>query len=419
MDKSAENKGRFVQITNTLSGIWDLATTQGGDLVISAYENQSLNFYLLQKENKIRNILPDSVFIPKKLPHMKNFLAMGRTQIAQAKKMEYRTRYQLDFAQSQVTQDPFWGTQGGAVLSFSDMLSDRYFTFVIFNNATTSTDFFRSLNFSASYFNLKKRMNYGLGIYRLAGRFFNFKDQFFFEDRVGGFLALSYPFSQFSRLEMSLNVDYSDKEVLGGPRRFAWLYSQYISYIQDNSLFFVSGPIDGHRLNITIGQTTDWRFAKVHYISYLIDYRYYHRLTFRSALAFRLMYLGNAGKETRWYYLGGSWDLRGYSLWSLRGENIGLFSTELRFPFLDLLVMKFPFVNMYFPQIRGAAFVDIGDAWSGGLDPSDFKGAMGIGWRLNLFGVIVLRFDMGKKFNFKNKRLEPKIFTQLFFGWDF
>ncbi|GAB4173560.1 MAG: basic secretory protein-like protein [Calditrichia bacterium] len=411
---------KYFRHTRLISGLWDIAITPNRDIVYSVFENQSMQFRLIKHgkyEDKEQDpsifFRPDTTIFPYRTVEVDDYL------IQNAKKLEYKSKFQLDFAQSQVSQDPFWGTQGGAALSFSDVLSNQRFNLLLYNNATTQADFFKSINFALSYINLKHRINYAAGAYRLAGRFYNFKDQFFFEDRVGGFMTISYPLSHFNRIDLSLNFGYSDKEVFGEQRRYSWLYTQYLSYVFDNSLFFVTGPLDGTRFNITVGQTTDWRFARVHHVTYLLDFRKYVRLGTRSALAFRLMHLGNSGRETRWYFLGGSWDLRGYSLWSLRGDKVALMSTELRFPFFDLFYLQTPVLPLYLSQVRGAVFVDVGNAWNGTAVLSDFKGAVGVGWRVNVFGFLVLRFDIGKKYTFRTNSFSDAIFTQFFFGWDF
>ena len=56
----------------------------------------------------------------------------------------YRRKYNLDFAASQVSQNPIWGTSGGAFMAFSDMLGDDYWYFSLFSNNTSSSDLLRS-----------------------------------------------------------------------------------------------------------------------------------------------------------------------------------------------------------------------------------------------------------------------------------
>ena len=73
----------------------------------------------------------------------------------------------------------------------------------------------------------------------------------------------------------------------------------------------------------------------------------------------------NIGKETIKFFMGGSWDLRGYRRWSIWGEKMVLFSQELRFPFIDRFAINFPFGGLGFSSIRGALFLDNGNAWNG------------------------------------------------------
>lgn len=330
-------------------------------------------------------------------------------------RLQYKKKYSLDFAQTQVSQDPFWGTTGGAMLAFTDLLGNDQYYLLIYNNSQTRSEFIKSFNFALTKVSLEKRMNYGYGLFRFAGRYFNFKDGFFYEDRVGGFFTISYPFSQFNRLEFNTNLSYSDKDVFGLYRRFAILTSNSVSFVSDNSIWWYTGPIDGHRYNITLANTYDLRWSNVNYYTLLVDLRQYVRLNRQFTYAIRFLTLLNEGKETRWYYLGGSWDLRGYRRWSVRGEKIALISQELRFPFIDYLGINFPFGGIGFRAIRGALFLDAGNAWNDRLD--GLLGSAGMGVRMNLGGVLVLRLDVGRTTNFK--RFTSSWFTQFFFGWDF
>ena len=134
----------------------------------------------------------------------------------------------------------------------------------------------------------------------------------------------------------------------------------------------------------------------------------------------------NHGKEALRFYMGGSWDLRGYKRWSLWGKKIFLINNELRFPFIDRFIINFPFGGMGFSAIRGAAFMDFGNAWDDKLDT--VLGSTGFGIRFRLGGFLVLRYDIGKKFtltdthdifNKNNIKIKSGLFQQFFFGWDF
>jgi hemolysin activation/secretion protein len=115
--------------------------------------------------------------------------------------------------------------------------------------------------------------------------------------------------------------------------------------------------------------------------------------------------------------MGGSWDLRGYPRWSLRGKKLWLITNELRFPFLDQISLKFPIVGITFFDIRGALFVDAGNAWDENY--SRTFGSIGCGMRLSIAGFLVLRYDIGKRIENNFRTLQRDIFHQFFFGWDF
>ena len=73
---------------------------------------------------------------------------------------------------------------------------------------------------------------------------------------------------------------------------------------------------------------------------------------------------------------------------------------------------------MVFPGIRGAIFADAGNAWNGN-DFDGLLGSAGYGFRFNLGGFLVLRMDIGKRFDFDERKFSKNWFSQFFFGWDF
>ena len=81
---------------------------------------------------------------------------------------------------------------------------------------------------------------------------------------------------------------------------------------------------------------------------------------------------------------------------------------------------------MAFSSIRGATFIDLGNAWDDKLN--DVLGSFGWGFRFRLGGVLVLRYDIGKRFKlhdandlFNSHKFSKQhgLFHQFFFGWDF
>ncbi len=404
---------RIKQLSFFTNASFDPEWVDNDRLLFAVYENNRFQIREMDSlETKLEvdhylanlKLLGNRKWFPKSLPGGK---VLG--------KLRYQKKYSLDIAQTQVSQDPFWGTTGGAILSFTDMLGNDQYYFLIYNNAQSRGDFLRSFNLAITKVSLGKRTNYGYGLFRFAGRYFNYKDGFYYEDRAGGFFAITYPFSQFERIEFNTNFSYSDKEIFGEPRRLAVLTSHWFSFVSDNSLWYYTGPIEGHRYLFSIGNTYYIRWSNVNYYTVFLDLRQYLRLSRGLTYAIRFLTMYNEGKDARWFYLGGSWDMRGYHRWSIRGEKILFISNELRFPFIDYMNIKFPFLSMGFRAIRGALFFDAGNAWNERWP--GFLGSMGFGFRMNLFGYFVLRLDIGKTTNFK--RFTSRWFTQFFFGWDF
>ncbi len=334
--------------------------------------------------------------------------------------LKYEREYQLDIAQSQISTDPVFGTIGGAALSLSDILGNDQYYFLLYNTAQTSSEILSSFNIAISRVSLSQRTPMAYGIYHYSGRRYDLldPDEYFYERAFGGYFAVSYPFSKFRRIEGSVSVGNSTKEVIADIKeRKALLVTNSISYIKDNALYYWTGPIDGNRFNLTLSYTTDIQYSNVNYFSILADYRRYFRLDQRTAYAARLELLYNDGKEARRWFLGGSWDLRGWPRWSIRGTKLWLTSHELRFPLLDSFGFNFPFGNVTLGLIRGALFFDAGNAWDQGYGQT--LGSVGFGLRFNLLGVLVLRYDVGKRIENNFTRFESDFYNQFFFGWDF
>lgn len=333
--------------------------------------------------------------------------------------IRYTGEYKLDIAQSQISTDPIFGTSGGAALAMSDVLGNEQYYFLIYNTAQARSEFLESFNIAISRLSLGKRANHAYGIFHFAGNRYDLTDPdlFYYERAFGGYFALSYPLSKFRRIESSITVSNSDKDIFVELPRKALLMSTSFTFIGDNSLWGPSGPLDGGRMKLTLAYTTDVQHSNVSYYTLLADYRHYWRLSTRSALASRVHLWYNEGREARRFFMGGSWDLRGWQRWSIRGQKLWLTSHELRFPFIDQLGIRFPFGGLTFGAIRGALFTDIGGAWD--HQYIDTKGSVGGGIRLNFAGAIVLRYDIGKRIEKNMSKFQEGLFHQFFFGWDF
>ena len=405
-----------VRFTNYITAAVDPSWTENNGLLFSSFENFSYNI------QKIPDVLSNLDFNSLKYNSLQEYTFKGGPKLIQEYEVDpsqkYKRKYSLDLAQGQVIQDPLYGTSGGAQIALSDILGDDKYYFLLYNNAQSKSDFFSSFNYAITRVFLAKRLNFAYGLYHFSGHriySINFND-YYWERKYGASFSLSYPLSKFKRLAADIYFNRSDRDYLTY-RRKAMLFSYFLSYIKDNSIWGMTGPVDGTRYNVTVGYTKDITYNNVKYWTLLLDIRNYFRLTNRITLASRLMTLYNEGKEAQRYYFGGSWDLRGYKRFSLAGEKIWLSSTELRFPFIDLLGISFPIIRLVFRDVRGALFLDFGNSWNKKYD--DTLGSYGFGVRLNIFGVLVLRYDTGRKFINKFELVRGGKFKQFFFGWDF
>lgn len=350
-------------------------------------------------------------------------------------RLRYRRRYGLDIAQGQISSSAVWGTSGAAVLAFSDLMGNDRFFVTLYSTSQYTGDFLRGLNVNISRLHLNRRANVGYGIYRYGGLRYDLTDpdaptEFprFWEEVWGGFGAVSYPLSMFRRIEVATSLSWDDKQI---PQRRidrqALLLTNQISLVHDNALFGANGPMVGWRGRISAAYTTDLLYSNVNYITLEADFRHYLRLSRRVTFASRALGRMNHGREARLWFMGGSWDLRGYPLFDVRGKKAWFTSHELRFPLVENPSVYIPpLAILGIVNLRGALFFDAAHTWNDKYDRRIYQiyagetlGAAGLGFRLNLFGGLVLRYDLGYRFRDSFKSRDPSLFRQFFFGFDF
>lgn len=329
---------------------------------------------------------------------------------------KYTQKLSFDIAQSAISYDEVFGTLGGFQTALTDVLGNKQYYLLLSNNANTKDDFFKSFSVSVTHIDRTHRVNYGYGLFHLYDYYFDRVYGLYTERQYGGALYLGYPISKFRRLESSLIIRQSDRDVIGlDRRRETLLASQYVSLVHDNSIWDLTGPIDGHRVRLTLGITHD--ISNFRHFNRLgsIDARKYFRLGRYSCLALWALGQSSSGEEPQRRYLGGSWSLRGYPRRMFYGRHVLLFSNELRFPLIDNLFIKFPLARLGFQAIRGALFFDAGNAWDDEF--GRMKGSLGMSARVSLGYIMVLRFDFARRTDFR--KIDPKTKFDFFFGWNF
>lgn len=415
-DEKFDNK--LTKVSHFFTSAFDPRFINDTMIVFSGFQNFS--FHIYRKTINASDLDSSKTIVFGNRNVKGKWLAEALQSESEFQKLNYEKEYALDYAQSVVATDPVFGTRGGAILTLSDLLGDDQYYILLYNTAEVQSDFLRSFNLSITRLNLSRRVNFGYGIFNFTGRRYDIResDEHFYEKSYGGVFLLSYPLTKFERIEASTTLADTDREIVPGiSERKAFLLSNSISMVHDNSLWSTSGPVDGSRWLVLLGYTTDIKFSNVNYFSVIADYRYYLRLGLRTVLATRIGFFYNEGKGARRYFMGGSWDLRGWPRWSIRGEKMWLSSLEFRFPLIDQINIKFPFLDLGFWGFRAATFFDAGSAWD-----KEYKttyGSVGFGFRFNIFGVLVLRYDIGKKIEKDFTQFQPGLFYQFFFGWDF
>jgi len=416
------------KITRFTTGAFDPSWSDSA-MVFTAFEDFSFRIRLMKNIYAVYDT--SSITRPiSTMPEEAIWKPQSIAGVSEEKQLRYKGEYSMDVAQSQITTDPVFGTSGGAFLSLSDMLGNEEYNFLLYNTAQSTDELLSSFNVAVSRVSLQKRTNYAYGVYRFSGRRYDLTDpdEYFYERVFGGYFSLSYPLSKFQRFGITTSVSHSEKDITGAyiinpdadnidNSRRTLFVSNAISFTHDNSLWGPTGPVDGSCFNITLAFTSDIQYSHANYYSVILDYRQYIRLALRTAYASRFWLFYNDGQEARRFFMGGSWDLRGYPRWSIRGSKMWLTSHELRYPFIDQLSIKFPVFGMTFIGIRGALFFDAGNAWDDTYERT--LGSVGTGVRINLANVVVFRYDIGKRIENNFSTFQPRLFYQFFFGWDF
>ncbi|MBN1755572.1 BamA/TamA family outer membrane protein [bacterium] len=402
---------RLYKITNILTGVYEGSWITADSLVVSAYTNNSYQLFKLD--------IPDTLESMGEVPllpwnsswHYKE--QEGETEISQ---VEYDKKLKLDIAQGAVSTQTGMEAGGGLEGVMTDMLGDHQLYFLVYNQAQELSEVLRNFNFILSYYNVKKRFNWGGGAYHLYYKDYNRIEGTFEEENSGFIGALSYPLSRFHRMDAKLYIQHARKKYVYADTRFkGWQANFLLSYIRDNAIWESVGPIEGMRLNLTGGLTADLQGLRMLSYLYSADLRYYLRVSRRTSLAFRIIGRYSGGDLPERFYMGGTWSFRGYPWFYFFGKKNLLFNAEYRFPLIDRLILGLPFGRVDLSSVKGALFFDAGQAWED--EPMELVGSFGVSFRMSLGGYIVLRSDIAKRTDFQT--INDDTYFDIFFGWNY
>jgi len=332
---------------------------------------------------------------------------------------KYKQKLGLDFAGVGIAVDPDFGSLGNsAQMVLSDVLGNHQYGFFIGNTSQGTDEFIKRLNVGVTYTNYSNRINYSLSAFHLTtvnGDIFTAIRR---EKRVGIATGLSFPISRFTRVDGALVLRYVEREsdFVGLNQPTTFLASSFMTFVTDNTLWTIGGPLKGWRYYVTLGRTHDFRNRGFENTTLQFDFRRYLKLGNRMVFAGRYQTRQSWGGDFQLFYLGGPWDLRGYEFREFFGKGTHLINTEIRFPLLDRFMFALPFGGVELPLFRGSLFFDMGRT-TRYITETDWLGSMGAGVELNLGYAPVIRVNFTRLTDFDT--ISTKTGVQFFIGYNY
>ena len=301
-------------------------------------------------------------------------------------KTRYKLRFTPDWVSGSFQYSTAFGLGGMTEISVSDILGNH--------QIYVASDFFSSLeetDFLAIYYYLARRTDYGAGIFHFKNYYYSDRttmgtpigagreDRLFSERNYGGVLALSVPLDIFRRFDFDFTAMRIDREIyeagseyLENPiiaqRKREDLFVPRLSYVKDTTIWGSTGPAGGARYMLSVERSlVDVFGSDLSFTTGMLDYRKYFRLSSSTQLATRFITATSRGTNPMAFYLGGAFTLRGYDDFEFQGNNILLANVELRYPFIERLIMRGP-IPLSLSGLRGVIFFDIGGAWNGDFE---------------------------------------------------
>jgi len=270
---------------------------------------------------------------------------------------------------------------GGTAVGLTDVLGDHNFTFT-----ALSIREFRTYN--GTYLNLSRRLHYGFSAFDTTQFYYaapygldptftgTFREDALATTRyTGGQLIAQYPFSKFSRVEMSAGViKFADSyenpaleelvcaqaAALGVPCFInnGWMVPFGLGVVTETTRFAEFGPLAGETWSLNFYGAPPISGAKSRW-AVEADARKYLRLgSTSSLLALRAKGFYSGGEYPVPFYFGGNMELRGYPYLSFAGNEGFFANAEFRFPLIHLAATPIGVLG----PLRGTVFFGVGGA---------------------------------------------------------
>jgi len=281
--------------------------------------------------------------------------------------LEYERKLSLDLAQNAVAIDPGLGAPAaGGQVALSDVLGNEQVYIFLSNDSERFGNFWDGFEAGLTYVNRSRRLNWGLGAFRLTQIYDVDLDQIRRERRVGMLGLVSYPFNKFTRVDASALVRHaSDHRLRDGRLTSVDLVSNVLALVHDNTRWTEFGPSSGARHYLAVGFTRDLTEGEGDFNSVTAETRHYALPLPHLALAARAQAQSSYGRDAQRFYLGGWYSIRGYGRRGLVGDRSVMTQAEARFPLLRGLTLAVPTL-WAFPTVSAAVYADAAWVWLDG-----------------------------------------------------
>lgn len=353
---------------------------------------------------------------------------------------DYKIKFTPDLVYGNALYSSYYGVQGVAQISLSDMLGNHRITFL-----TSMVIDLKNSDYAAAYQYLAKRIDYGVGLYHTA-RFVLYQrpgspfSELYRYRTYGADINFSYPINKFRRIDAGLSLMRITRENLDNgsePMDYKYLIVPSVNMVFDNTLFGYIYPERGEKYIITALASPYIGRESSEFYSLMGDFRKYFKLGDNYTFAMRFNGGASFGVNPQKFYLGGidnwiNWQfenstipfgesidnyafatmvtpMRGFNFNAQTGSKFILTNMELRFPIFKYLILGA--LPLGFQNIMGAFFLDAGSAWndtrklqfvgsspSGRAKTKDLLIAPGFGARIIFLGFPV-RFDVAWRYD--------------------
>ncbi|MDE0085691.1 MAG: BamA/TamA family outer membrane protein [Candidatus Poribacteria bacterium] len=397
---------QVTRLTNFMTGCFNPSFSPDEKrFLFSAYQNGKYDVCVMESANILDQKIETPPLETQPIPFTLDSDTSEPNYRIAKRKYSTRSSFRFDAIFPQFTYGADGLFRSQVQMSASDMLGNHRVEVSVINQSGG----YLLPDFIAQYGFLTHRADVGAVIYNyhqyhLLGSIRNQRGILQRVTGLGGYL--SYPFDRYNRLDLQYSMyttpfsyNFQTSEPFNYYER-GLLSLGSIAFVSDNTMWREWAPYRGTRYRFEVERSFPAIGSQLALTNAVFDFRNYFGLGRRSTIATRLLLGGSFGNDKSLFYLGGIDTLRGYNYEDFVGSRIGLFSVELRIPFIDALYFGWP-IRWAIGGIGGVLFADFGGTWADWQYDSDnpfqalrrdgsrirledIKGSVGVGLRLKL-----------------------------------